>query len=131
MLILIYCFSQKREVNSLLGDVIKHMTPDRAFEQHYPQVSSVNVAVLLSFSLSMAYSLNKSLVNKSPPTNLWYYLFIYLFIYFFDNDFYYISNIHKYNNTYSIDKLKYYIICQIFGIRLAHRAVSCPHLLKW
>ena len=29
------------------------------------------------------------------------------------NDFYYISNVHKYNNTYSVDKLKYYKICQI------------------
>ena len=27
----------------------------------------------------------------------------------FDNDFYYISNVHKYNNTYSIYKFKYCI----------------------
>ncbi|RMX54674.1 hypothetical protein pdam_00009345 [Pocillopora damicornis] len=27
----------KREVNTLIGDVIKHLTPERAFEQHYPQ----------------------------------------------------------------------------------------------
>lgn len=32
--------SQKREVNTILADIIKHMTPDRAFEDAYPQVSS-------------------------------------------------------------------------------------------
>ena len=31
-------FSKKREVNTFIGDVIKHMTPERSFEQHYPQV---------------------------------------------------------------------------------------------
>lgn len=31
---------QKREVNTVLADVIKHMTPDRAFEDAYPQVGS-------------------------------------------------------------------------------------------
>lgn len=30
---------QKREVNTVLADIIKHMTPDRAFEDAYPQVS--------------------------------------------------------------------------------------------
>uniref|UniRef100_A0A2K5DQ19 VPS35 endosomal protein-sorting factor-like n=1 Tax=Aotus nancymaae TaxID=37293 RepID=A0A2K5DQ19_AOTNA len=29
----------KREVNTVLADVIKHMTPDRAFEDSYPQVT--------------------------------------------------------------------------------------------
>ncbi len=33
--------SQKREVNFLLDDVIKHMTPERAFERHYPELVSV------------------------------------------------------------------------------------------
>lgn len=33
-------FSQKREVNTVLADIIKHMTPDRAFEDAYPQVTS-------------------------------------------------------------------------------------------
>ena len=37
---------QKREVNNFLGDVIKHMTVDRAFENHYPQVSSTYVRML-------------------------------------------------------------------------------------
>lgn len=32
--------SQKREVNTVLADIIKHMTPDRAFEDAYPQVTS-------------------------------------------------------------------------------------------
>lgn len=31
--------SQKREVNTVLADIIKHMTPDRAFEDAYPQVT--------------------------------------------------------------------------------------------
>uniref|UniRef100_A0A7N8X0B1 VPS35 endosomal protein-sorting factor-like n=1 Tax=Mastacembelus armatus TaxID=205130 RepID=A0A7N8X0B1_9TELE len=30
----------KREVNTVLADIIKHMTPDRAFEDAYPQVRS-------------------------------------------------------------------------------------------
>ena len=32
---------QKREMNTILGDIIKHMTPDRAFESHYSQVGVV------------------------------------------------------------------------------------------
>ncbi|NWU91801.1 CP062 protein, partial [Upupa epops] len=31
----------KREVNTVLADVIKHMTPDRAFEDAYPQLQSI------------------------------------------------------------------------------------------
>uniref|UniRef100_A0AAY4CLV4 VPS35 endosomal protein-sorting factor-like n=1 Tax=Denticeps clupeoides TaxID=299321 RepID=A0AAY4CLV4_9TELE len=31
----------KREVNTVLADIIKHMTPDRAFEEAYPQLQSV------------------------------------------------------------------------------------------
>lgn len=31
---------QKREVNTILADIIKHMTPDRAFEDAYPQVGA-------------------------------------------------------------------------------------------
>lgn len=37
---------KKREVNTLIGDVIKHMTPDRAFEQHYPQLQSIMSKIL-------------------------------------------------------------------------------------
>ncbi|XP_020613263.1 UPF0505 protein C16orf62-like [Orbicella faveolata] len=36
----------KREVNTLIGDVIKHMTPERAFERHYPQLQSIMSKVL-------------------------------------------------------------------------------------
>ena len=42
-------FSQKREVNTLVGDVIKHMTPDRAFEQHYLEVYCGEVCLLLIY----------------------------------------------------------------------------------
>uniref|UniRef100_A0A7N5ZZV4 VPS35 endosomal protein-sorting factor-like n=1 Tax=Anabas testudineus TaxID=64144 RepID=A0A7N5ZZV4_ANATE len=31
----------KREINTVLADIIKHMTPDRAFEDAYPQLQSV------------------------------------------------------------------------------------------
>lgn len=31
----------KREVNTVMADIIKHMTPDRAFEDAYPQLQSV------------------------------------------------------------------------------------------
>ena len=27
-----------REVNTMIGNIIRHMTPDRAFENSYPQV---------------------------------------------------------------------------------------------
>ncbi|CAH3037318.1 unnamed protein product [Porites lobata] len=36
----------KREINTLLGDVVKHMTPERAFEHHYPQLQAIMSKVL-------------------------------------------------------------------------------------
>jgi len=36
----------KREVNTLIGDVIKHMTPERAFEHHYPQLQAIMSRIL-------------------------------------------------------------------------------------
>ncbi|KAL6094475.1 vps35l [Pungitius sinensis] len=36
----------KREINTVLADIIKHMTPDRAFEDAYPQLQSVIGKVL-------------------------------------------------------------------------------------
>ncbi|XP_071796501.1 VPS35 endosomal protein-sorting factor-like [Asterias amurensis] len=36
----------KKEVNTILGDIIKHMNPDRAFESFYPQLQSVMSKVL-------------------------------------------------------------------------------------
>lgn len=36
--------TQKREINTVLADVIKHMTPDRAFEDSYPQVADSPVS---------------------------------------------------------------------------------------
>jgi len=35
---------QKREVNTILADIIKHLTPDRAFEDAYPQVLADRLA---------------------------------------------------------------------------------------
>ena len=37
---------QKREVNKILADIIKHMTPDRAFEDHYSRLQSVVSKIL-------------------------------------------------------------------------------------
>ncbi|KAK2491621.1 hypothetical protein MC885_001898, partial [Smutsia gigantea] len=39
----------KREVNTVLADVIKHMTPDRAFEDSYPQLQSIIKKVIAHF----------------------------------------------------------------------------------
>ncbi|XP_061667033.1 VPS35 endosomal protein-sorting factor-like isoform X2 [Syngnathoides biaculeatus] len=39
----------KREVNTVLGDIIKHMTPDRAFEDAYAQLQSVIRKILAHF----------------------------------------------------------------------------------
>ncbi|XP_018423398.1 PREDICTED: UPF0505 protein C16orf62-like [Nanorana parkeri] len=39
----------KREVNTILADIIKHMTPDRAFEGAYPQLQSVITKVIAYF----------------------------------------------------------------------------------
>lgn len=36
----------------MLGDIIKHMTPDRAFEYHYPQVRSIS-----AYKASVLFSL--------------------------------------------------------------------------
>ncbi|PSN36151.1 UPF0505 protein [Blattella germanica] len=35
-----------REVNTFLGDIIRHMTPERAYENHYPQLQAVVDKVL-------------------------------------------------------------------------------------
>lgn len=37
---------QKKEVNKILADIIKHMTPDRAFEDYYSQLQSVVTKIL-------------------------------------------------------------------------------------
>lgn len=39
----------KREVNTILADVIKHMTPDRAFEDAYTQLQSIITTVIAHF----------------------------------------------------------------------------------
>ncbi|KAK3583633.1 hypothetical protein CHS0354_039460 [Potamilus streckersoni] len=52
----------KREINTILNDIIKHMTPDRAFEDFYPQLQSI-VSKILSHvhDFSMLFSLDKFL----------------------------------------------------------------------
>ncbi|XP_069503258.1 VPS35 endosomal protein-sorting factor-like isoform X2 [Ambystoma mexicanum] len=52
----------KREVNTILADVIKHMTPDRAFEDAYPQLKSVIEKVIAHFQdFAVLFSVEKFL----------------------------------------------------------------------
>ncbi|XP_063748975.1 VPS35 endosomal protein-sorting factor-like isoform X2 [Eleginops maclovinus] len=52
----------KREVNTVLADIIKHMTPDRAFEDAYPQLQSVIRKVLTYFhDFSVLFSMERFL----------------------------------------------------------------------
>ncbi|XP_067285819.1 VPS35 endosomal protein-sorting factor-like [Pseudorasbora parva] len=52
----------KREVNTVLADIIKHMTPDRAFEDAYPQLQSVINKILPYFhDFSVLFSMEKFL----------------------------------------------------------------------
>ncbi|XP_043568104.1 VPS35 endosomal protein-sorting factor-like isoform X2 [Chiloscyllium plagiosum] len=52
----------KREVNTVLSDVIKHLTPDRAFEDAYPQLQSIIAKVLDQFhDFAVLFSMEKFL----------------------------------------------------------------------
>ncbi|XP_043958673.1 VPS35 endosomal protein-sorting factor-like isoform X2 [Gambusia affinis] len=52
----------KREVNTVLADIIKHMTPDRAFEEAYPQLQSVIRKILTYFhDFSILFSMERFL----------------------------------------------------------------------
>ncbi|XP_053393595.1 VPS35 endosomal protein-sorting factor-like isoform X2 [Mercenaria mercenaria] len=52
----------KREINTILNDIIKHMTPDRAFEDFYPQLQSVLAKILVHIhDFSLLFSLEKFL----------------------------------------------------------------------
>ncbi|XP_064600257.1 VPS35 endosomal protein-sorting factor-like [Liolophura sinensis] len=52
----------KREVNTILADVIKHMMPDRAFEEFYPQLHSIVSKILVHIhDFSLLFSLDKFL----------------------------------------------------------------------
>ncbi|CAG5133662.1 unnamed protein product [Candidula unifasciata] len=52
----------KKEINTILGDIIKHVTPDRAYEDFYPQLQSV-VSKIMSHQhdFSLLFSLEKFL----------------------------------------------------------------------
>ena len=53
---------QKRELSTILGDIIKHMTPDRAYEDFYPQLQSVITKILAhQHDFSLLFSLVSSL----------------------------------------------------------------------
>ncbi|ESO85799.1 hypothetical protein LOTGIDRAFT_195736 [Lottia gigantea] len=50
----------KREINTIIGDIIKHMTPDRAYEDYYPQLLSVVSKILVhQHDFSLLFSLEK------------------------------------------------------------------------
>uniref|UniRef100_A0A8D3C3Q3 VPS35 endosomal protein-sorting factor-like n=1 Tax=Scophthalmus maximus TaxID=52904 RepID=A0A8D3C3Q3_SCOMX len=52
----------KREVNTILADIIKHMTPDRAFEDAYSQLQSVIRKILTYFhDFSVLFSMERFL----------------------------------------------------------------------
>uniref|UniRef100_A0A8C5U3N6 VPS35 endosomal protein-sorting factor-like n=1 Tax=Malurus cyaneus samueli TaxID=2593467 RepID=A0A8C5U3N6_9PASS len=52
----------KREVNTVLADVIKHMTPDRAFEDAYPQLQSIIQKVITYiYDFALLFSVEKFL----------------------------------------------------------------------
>ncbi|KAM4623948.1 VPS35 endosomal protein-sorting factor-like isoform 2-T2 [Polymixia lowei] len=52
----------KREVNTVLADIIRHMTPDRAFEDAYPQLQSVIRKILTYFhDFSVLFSMERFL----------------------------------------------------------------------
>ncbi|XP_078691603.1 VPS35 endosomal protein-sorting factor-like isoform X1 [Branchiostoma floridae x Branchiostoma belcheri] len=52
----------KREVNTILGDIIKHMVPDRAFEDFYPQLQSIVTKVLSHMhDFAVLFSMDKFL----------------------------------------------------------------------
>ncbi|KAH9503976.1 VPS35 endosomal protein sorting factor-like [Bulinus truncatus] len=50
----------KREINTFLGDIIKHMTPDRAYEEFYPQLQSIVIKILAhQHDFSLLFALDK------------------------------------------------------------------------
>uniref|UniRef100_A0A8C5C6N6 VPS35 endosomal protein-sorting factor-like n=1 Tax=Gadus morhua TaxID=8049 RepID=A0A8C5C6N6_GADMO len=52
----------KREVNTVLADIIKHLTPDRAFEDAYPLLQSVIQKILTYFhDFSVLFSMERFL----------------------------------------------------------------------
>ncbi|XP_064863993.1 VPS35 endosomal protein-sorting factor-like [Oncorhynchus nerka] len=60
-IILISSISQKREVNTVLSDIIKHIMPDRAFEDAYAQLQSVIRKILTYFHDFSIFSMERFL----------------------------------------------------------------------
>jgi hypothetical protein len=60
----------KREVNTLLDDVIKHMTPGRVFEDHYPElVSIINRIIAHMTDFHILFSMVSTPSHPSPHTH--------------------------------------------------------------
>ncbi|KAK6187960.1 hypothetical protein SNE40_005876 [Patella caerulea] len=50
----------KREINTIIADIIKHMTPDRAYEDFYPQLLSIVSKILVhQHDFSLLFALDK------------------------------------------------------------------------
>jgi hypothetical protein len=62
----------KKEINTLLGDIIKHIQPDRLFENFYPQLQSIVSKILVYITdFSLLFSLVKI---EKKLANDWYFL---------------------------------------------------------
>ena len=58
-----YNLFQKREVNTFLGDIIRHMLPDRAYEDHYVQLQAIVAKILEHLH---DFALLFSMVSETP-----------------------------------------------------------------
>nr|XP_039249347.1 VPS35 endosomal protein-sorting factor-like [Styela clava] len=53
---------KKKEVNTILGDILKHMVPDRAFEKHYSKLQDVVKRILTHMkSFSVVFAIERFL----------------------------------------------------------------------
>ena len=54
----------KKEINTLLGDIIRHVQPDRIFERFYPQLQSIVSKILVYMTdFSILFSMVKLKFN--------------------------------------------------------------------
>ena len=67
---ILHCL-QKKEINKILADIIKHMTPDRAFEEFYSQLQSVVSKILAHLhDFSMLFSIVSLMYYSCPLANI-------------------------------------------------------------
>lgn len=67
---------QKKEINTILGDIIKHVTPDRAYEDFYPQLQSVVSKIMAhQHDFSLLFSLVSYILPFYPGNHFLIYVF--------------------------------------------------------